>query len=83
MSQLSDQYEKETGASCCMLMCNVYVPTSKYANWLEDKVEKLTAHNSQSDAIAAVIAEFDAIPDGAAFPTRLGDAINKLRQQHT
>lgn len=45
MSQLSDQYEKETGISCRSLMCHVYAPTREYVNWLEAKVEKFSESN--------------------------------------
>jgi hypothetical protein len=48
MSQLTEQYEKECGASSVSLMCHVYAFTNEYVNWLEAKVEKLTAQNTAS-----------------------------------
>ena len=49
MSQLKEQYEKECGVSSGGLMCHVYASTDEYVNWLEAKVEKLTASNKQSN----------------------------------
>jgi hypothetical protein len=87
MSLLSAQYEKETGKPCCGLMCHVIAPTSEYANWLEDEVKKLTAHNSQSDAIALWIEVLTAIKDGSSFETWLRAnhqrVIAACAQQHT
>ena len=45
MSQLKEQYEKETGERYGGLMCHVFAPTEGYVNWLEAKVEKLTTTN--------------------------------------
>ena len=43
MSQLKDEYEKESGLSSGSLMCHVYASTDEFVNWLEAKVKKLTA----------------------------------------
>jgi hypothetical protein len=86
MSLLSAQYEKETGKPCCGLMCHVIAPTSEYANWLEDEVKKLTAHNSQSDAIALCCriarADFQNINVTEASEW-VREAKRLLAQQHT
>ena len=43
MTQLKDEYEKESGLSSGSLMCHVYASTDEFVNWLEAKVKKLTA----------------------------------------
>ena len=48
MSQLKEQYERETG-KCWHLNHQTYLlPAEGYVNWLEAKVENGSSHNKQS-----------------------------------
>jgi hypothetical protein len=48
MSQLKEQYERETG-KCWHLNHQTYMlPAEGYVNWLEAKVENGSSHNKQS-----------------------------------
>ena len=48
MSQLKEQYERETG-KCWHLNHQTYLlPAEGYVNWLEAKVENGSSHNNES-----------------------------------
>ena len=53
MSQLQEQFTRETGINPSIM--NQVGYHHKYVNWLEAKVEKLTAHNSAMDATCDTI----------------------------
>ena len=46
MSQLKEQYEKETGTAWHYHHSMYLLPAEGYVNWLEAKVEKIKSHNT-------------------------------------
>jgi hypothetical protein len=51
MSQLKEQYERETGKCWHLTHQTFLLPAERYVNWLEAKVENGSSHNSAMDAI--------------------------------